>query len=170
MAAWSVRKEKWVPTVPWCFSPMRSPQRPSQRNNMKKKTLAILCVCAALCVLLASALVSGRSKELTDGDYTIAVSLSGGSGRASVESPAKLVVSGETRTAGDRVEQPILRIYAGGWSAVRAAAFGRKLRISESPIRVLDTDMEVSASTIAMSQPHLVEYTLRFDSSTIQGE
>ena len=66
---------------------------------MKKKTLAILCVCAALCVLLASALVSGRSKELTDGDYTIAVSLSGGSGRASVESPAKLVVSGETRTA-----------------------------------------------------------------------
>ena len=30
--------------------------------------------------------------------------------------------------------------------------------------------MAVSASTIAMSEPHLVEYTLHFDSSTIKGE
>lgn len=135
---------------------------------MKKKTLAILCVCAALCVLLASAMVSGRSKELTDGDYTIAVSLSGGSGRASVESPAKLVVSGETRTAVIVWSSPYYEyMLVDGVRYEPLPSDGNST--FEIPI-VLDTDMEVSASTIAMSQPHLVEYTLRFDSSTIQGE
>ena len=135
---------------------------------MKKKTLAILCVCAALCVLLASALVSGRSKELTDGEYTIAVSLSGGSGRASVESPAKLVVSGETRTAVIVWSSPYYEyMLVDGVRYEPLTSDGNST--FEIPI-VLDTDMEVSASTIAMSQPHLVEYTLRFDSSTIQGE
>lgn len=135
---------------------------------MKKKTLAILCVCSALCVLLASALVSGRSKELTDGDYTIAVSLSGGSGRASVESPAKLVVSGETRTAVIVWSSPYYEyMLVDGVRYEPLPSDGNST--FEIPI-VLDTDMEVSASTIAMSQPHLVEYTLRFDSSTIQGE
>lgn len=135
---------------------------------MKKKTLAILCVCAALCVLLASALVSGRSKELTDGDYTIVVSLSGGSGRASVESPAKLVVSGETRTAVIVWSSPYYEyMLVDGVRYEPLPSDGNST--FEIPI-VLDTDMEVSASTIAMSQPHLVEYTLRFDSSTIQGE
>lgn len=135
---------------------------------MKKKTLAILCVCAALCVLLASALVSGRSKELTDGEYTIAVSLSGGSGRASVESPAKLVVSGETRTAVIVWSSPYYEyMLVDGVRYEPLPSDGNST--FEIPI-VLDTDMEVSASTIAMSQPHLVEYTLRFDSSTIQGE
>lgn len=135
---------------------------------MKKKTLAILCVCAALCALLASVLVSGRSKELTDGDYTIAVSLSGGSGRASVESPAKLVVSGETRTAVIVWSSPYYEyMLVDGVRYEPLPSDGNST--FEIPI-VLDTDMEVSASTIAMSQPHLVEYTLRFDSSTIQGE
>ena len=32
---------------------------------------------------------------------------------------------------------------------------------------ILDEEMAVSASTIAMSQPHLVEYTLQFDSTTL---
>ena len=39
----------------------------------------------------------------------------------------------------------------------------------EIPV-LLDEDMAVSASTIAMSQPHLVDYTLYFDSKTLKGE
>ena len=41
--------------------------------------------------------------------------------------------------------------------------------IFEIPV-VLDEDMAVSASTVAMSQPHLVEYTLHFNSKTRKGE
>ena len=39
----------------------------------------------------------------------------------------------------------------------------------EIPV-VFDEEMAVSASTIAMSQPHLVDYILRFDSKTLKGE
>ena len=35
---------------------------------------------------------------------------------------------------------------------------------------VLDADMAVSALTVAMSEPHLVEYTLYFDSTTLAGK
>ena len=34
----------------------------------------------------------------------------------------------------------------------------------------LDADMAVSALTTAMSEPHLVEYTLYFDSATLAGK
>ena len=37
----------------------------------------------------------------------------------------------------------------------------------EIPV-VLDTDMNVSALTIAMSEPHLVDYTRHFDSSEVE--
>ena len=34
----------------------------------------------------------------------------------------------------------------------------------------LDTELEVSASTVAMSEPHLVDYTLTFDSTTLTAK
>ncbi|MBQ4234893.1 MAG: hypothetical protein II700_08350, partial [Firmicutes bacterium] len=37
----------------------------------------------------------------------------------------------------------------------------------EIPVE-LDTDMQIMALTTAMSKPHDVEYTLRFDSSTLK--
>ena len=36
----------------------------------------------------------------------------------------------------------------------------------EIPV-ILDMEMPVSASTVAMSQPHLIDYTLYFDGSTL---
>ena len=37
----------------------------------------------------------------------------------------------------------------------------------EIPV-TLDEDMAVSAQTVAMSQPHEIEYTLHFDSATLE--
>ncbi len=45
---------------------------------------------------------------LADGSYTCAVTLEGGSGRATVESPCRLTVADGTMTADHRVEQPEL--------------------------------------------------------------
>ena len=36
------------------------------------------------------------------------------------------------------------------------------------PVGAFDFALPVQADTIAMSTPHLIDYTLRFDSSTIQ--
>lgn len=129
-----------------------------------KRTIAILLSCLLICSLFA---VCGK-KELTDGRYTIEVTLSGGSGRASVKSPTTLVINGETITATIVWSSPYYEYML--IDGVRYDPIQTEGNSTfEIPV-VLDEDMAVSASTIAMSEPHLVEYILHFDSSTIKGE
>ena len=103
-----------------------------------------------------------------DGAYPCAVTLEGGSGRASVESPAAL-----------RVEQG--QIFATlVWSSpnyeymiVDGVQYDPVQEEGNSTFQipvVLGQEMAVSASTVAMSQPHLIDYTLRFDGATLRGE
>ncbi len=117
-----------------------------------------------ICLLIGIVLCGCGTQALTDGIYSIEVSLSGGSGRASIDSPALLTIDGETKIATIVWSSPFYEYMLVDdirYDPVQTdgnATF-------EIPI-VLDTDMAVSASTIAMSQPHLVEYTLYFDSAT----
>lgn len=129
-----------------------------------KRTIAILLSCLLICSLFAAC----GKKELTDGRYTIEVTLSGGSGRASVESPTTVVINGKTITATIVWSSPYYEYML--IDGVRYDPIQTEGNSTfEIPI-VLDEDMAISASTIAMSEPHLVEYTLHFDSSTIKGE
>ena len=129
-----------------------------------KRTIAFLLSCLLICTLFTAC----GKKELTDGKYTIEVTLSGGSGRASVESPTTIAISGETITATIVWSSPYYEYML--IDGVRYDPIQTEGNSTfEIPI-VLDEDMAISASTIAMSEPHLVEYTLHFDSSTIKGE
>lgn len=121
-------------------------------------TLALLCLMLAGC----------SSQEITDGAYTIEVSLVGGTGRATVESPAKVVIENGEATATIVWSSPFYEYMLIGETQYGPIQEDGNSAF-EIPI-VLDEDMAVSASTIAMSQPHLVEYTLHFDSSTLKGE
>ena len=129
-----------------------------------KRTIAILLSCLLICTLFTAC----GEKELTNGKYTIEVTLSGGSGRASVDSPAQIIVDGENITATIVWSSPYYEyMLIDGVQYDPIQTEGNST--FEIPI-VLDEDMAISASTIAMSEPHLVEYTLHFDSSTIKGE
>lgn len=64
-------------------------------------------------------MTTAESLSLADGTYTADVTLSGGSGRASVESPAALTVSGGKVTAKMRLEQQKLRLHEGKRRKVR---------------------------------------------------
>ena len=103
-----------------------------------------------------------------EGTYTCAVTLSGGSGRASVSSPADLVSDGETLTATVQWSSPNYEyMLVDGVQYDPIQTEGNST--FQIPV-VLDMDMAVSASTVAMSEPHLVEYTLYFDSATLAGK
>lgn len=129
-----------------------------------KRMIAILLSC----LLISTLFTACGEKALTDGKHTIEVTLSGGSGRASVASPAEIMVVGETITATIVWSSPYYEyMLVGGVQYDPIQTEGNST--FEIPI-VLDEDMAISASTIAMSEPHLVEYTLHFDSSTIKGE
>ena len=103
------------------------------------------------------------------GSFLCAVDLSGGSGRASVSSPAVLVSDGETLMATIQWSSPNYT-----YMIVDDVQYDPIQEEGNSTFRIpvtLDRDIPVSACTVAMSTPHLVEYTLRFDSTTLaQGE
>lgn len=109
--------------------------------------------------------VSVRNPVPQAGTYTCEAELSGGSGRASVASPAELVSDGQTLTATVVWSSPNYE-----YMIVDGAQYDPIQTEGNSTFQipvVLDADMAVSASTVAMSTPHLVEYTLHFDSSTL---
>lgn len=104
---------------------------------------------------------------MNDGTYTAEVSLSGGTGRAGVKSPAELTVSGGEMTA--RIE----------WSSphydLMIVDGERYLPVNEDgdsvfliPVADLGVPLDVEAETVAMSEPHLIAYTLTFDPDSLR--
>lgn len=119
-------------------------------------------------LLLATALNGCGQQQITDGTYTVAVTLSGGSGRASVESPCRVVIADGKPTATILWGSPFYEYMMIGETRYDPVQEEGNSTF-EIPV-VFDEDMAVSASTVAMSQPHLVDYVLRFDSRTLKGE
>lgn len=119
--------------------------------------------------MAASASVSASKGALADGTYEVDVTLSGGSGRASISSPATLVVSGGAMTA--TIEWSSNSFDKMVVNDVEYAPTNTEGNSTfDIPVSALDTDIAVSAETTAMSQPHMVDYTLHFDSKTVQAK
>ena len=112
-------------------------------------------------------LTTPESLGLTDGEYTVEVTLSGGSGKASVASPARLFVEGGAVTA---------EIIWGSSNYDFMVVGGEQLQPETLeggstflvPVTVFDHPIAVQADTIAMSTPHLIDYSLVFDSASIR--
>ncbi len=102
---------------------------------------------------------------LSDGEYSVDVTLTGGSGKATVKSPTKLTVTNGKMQA--EIE----------WSS----PYYDYMEVDEKPyypqntegnslfmidVQALDNDIPIKAETTAMSTPHTIEYTLHFQSET----
>lgn len=102
-----------------------------------------------------------------DGSYTIEVEFEGGSGRASVESPADLEVEDGVMTAtivwsSSNYDLMIVDgVELTPTTTDPASTF-------EMTVSALDETLDIQAETTAMSQPYLIDYTLTFDSSTLK--
>lgn len=104
---------------------------------------------------------------LEDGDYTIGVTLTGGSGRSTIDSPALLKVEGDEATAQIAWSSPNYDyMLVDGEKYAPVNEDGNS--VFEIPVTVFDAEMEVTADTIAMSTPHEIDYTLRFDAASIR--
>nr|WP_325184241.1 hypothetical protein [uncultured Oscillibacter sp.] len=111
---------------------------------------------------------TAESLGLADGGYTVSVRLEGGSGRAAVESPAALRVEGGRAYAAivwGSSSYDYMRIDAERFLPLNTegnSAF-------EIPVAAFDRALTVYADTTAMSTPHEIEYTLYFDSASIEA-
>ena len=102
-----------------------------------------------------------------DGSYTAEVTLTGGTGRATVDSPASIEIKGDEATA--------TIVWSSPYYDYMLVNDEKYLPVNkdgnstfEIPVAEFDTEMEVTADTTAMSQPHAIDYTLNFDSSTLK--
>ncbi len=96
-----------------------------------------------------------------DGSYTCEVTLEGGSGRATVDSPAALTVADGKMTATIVWSSPNYDyMIVDGEKYLPTNTEGNST--FEIPVAALDTPLAVVADTVAMSTPHEIEYTLTF--------
>lgn len=108
-----------------------------------------------------------ESLGLADGEYTIEVTLAGGSGRASIESPTTLYVE-------DGEAWAIIKWGSPNYDYMKIGKEQYDATIEDEtssfriPVSGFDWKMAVIADTTAMSTPHEIAYTLYFDSTTIK--
>lgn len=112
-------------------------------------------------------LKSAASMGLADGEYTADVTLSGGSGRATVQSPAMITISGGAASAEivwSSSNYDYMRI--GEEKYLPTNTEGNSTFVI--PVAYFDREMTVFADTTAMSEPHEIEYKLIFDSASVK--
>ena len=101
------------------------------------------------------------AKTPADGEYNVNVVLEGGSGRATVDSPAALTVADGKMTATIVWSSPNYDyMIVDGEKYLPTNTEGNSTFVI--PVAALGTLLSVTADTVAMSTPHEIEYTLTF--------
>lgn len=105
---------------------------------------------------------------LADGSYTIELTMEGGSGRASIQSPAQLAIADGAATATLEWSSPNYDyMLVNGEKYLPVNTEGNS--VFEVPVEALDAPLTMIGDTVAMSTPHEVEYTVTFHSDTLQN-
>lgn len=133
------------------------------------KRLVTFCMAVLLTITLCSsvwAAEDGVAIDRPDGEYEISVSLEGGSGRASIDSPAVLIVKEGRASARIVWSSPNYDYMIVGEERYEPVNEEGNSEF-EIPVLAFDEPVTVIADTTAMSVPHEIQYTLTFDSDSI---
>lgn len=105
---------------------------------------------------------------LADGSYTIELTMEGGSGRASIQSPTQITVADGAATATLEWSSPNYDyMLVNGEKYLPVNTEGNS--VFEVPVETLDVPLTMIGDTVAMSTPHEVEYTVTFHSETLES-
>jgi hypothetical protein len=110
---------------------------------------------------------NSASSDIADGEHTINVDLEGGTGRASVESPAVIRKNGDEIIAVIVWSSPYYDYMIVDGQKYEPVNTGGN-SVFEIQVDSFDSPLEVIADTTAMSEPHEIEYTLKFDPASIK--
>ncbi len=116
--------------------------------------------------LKAGEAVTAQTLGLADGEYTVEVELEGGSGKAGVASPARLTVKGgeaAARIVMSSSNYDLMAVDGTEYEPVSTEG-GSTFEI---PVPAFDKKVPIQAETTAMSAPHMIDYTLYFNSASV---
>lgn len=103
-----------------------------------------------------------------NGTYTVELTMEGGSGRASIQSPAQLTIADGAATATLEWSSPNYDyMLVNGEKYLPVNTEGNS--VFEVPVEALDAPLTMIGDTVAMSTPHEVEYTVTFHSETLES-
>ena len=103
---------------------------------------------------------------MTDGIYDIEITMTGGTGRAAISSPVQITVSGGSMTARFEWSSPNYDLMVvDGKEFLPVNSEGNS--VFEIPVGTLAEPLPVQAETVAMSEPHMIDYVITFDSSSL---
>ncbi len=106
--------------------------------------------------------------NLGDGTYTVELTFEGGSGKATVLSPATLTVKEGAAVASLQWSSPNYDyMVVDGKKYLPVNTEGDS--VFEVPVSGFDEPIDMIGDTVAMSKPHEVEYTLTFHSDTVKS-
>lgn len=106
--------------------------------------------------------------DLADGSYTVCGTLEGGTGKTTLVNPTQLTV-----TNGQGVATVVLSSSKYDYMIVDGVKYEPVTTEGgstfEIPVTGLDVKIPVVADTVAMSEPHEIEYTILLDSATLEA-
>lgn len=104
-----------------------------------------------------------------DGTYSVPVTLTGGTGRVTVQSPTTLTISN-----GKLSGKVVLTSTNYTRMKVNGVTYNNENEGGNStftiPVSALDTPLSVSAETTAMSEPHFIDYKITFSSTGVASK
>lgn len=139
----------------------------STMKQMMRTMVIFLLAMMLLCPVQVLAAGEGLETDMEDGEYSIQVDLEGGSGKASVTSPALMIVKdgrmyAQLQWSSSNYDYMIVNEE----KILNESEEGRNSVFTVS-VTVMDDKMEVIADTLAMGAPHEINYTLTFYEDSI---
>ena len=154
------------------------------KEKVQMKKLFIICVIAALAcaavfsagcepthvgsISSSSAASASVTQSAAAGEQSVEVTLSGGSGRASIESPAAV-----TTAQDGSIELTVVwssssydKMVVDGVEYLPVNTEGNST--FQIPVASLEEDLPVQAQTTAMSTPHLIDYVISFQAGSAE--
>lgn len=114
-------------------------------------------------------ITAAKLSELDNGMYEAEVILEGGSGRASITSPAVLTLKEGEAVLTVEWSSPNYDYMLVDGEKYLPTANEEGNSVFTIPAAALDTPLEVIADTVAMSKPHEIEYTITIKGDTLQA-
>lgn len=133
---------------------------------MKKR---MVCLVLALSLLLLLGCGKKKAEGLKDGTYTVAATLTGGTGKAKIASPVQITVKDGQMTATlvwSSANYDYMKVNDVRYDAVIEDGHS----VFTVPVASLEEPLPVVADTVAMSTPHEIEYTITFDAATLAAD
>ena len=139
----------------------------STMKQMMRTMVIFLLAMMLLCPVQVLAAGEGLETDMEDGEYSIQVDLEGGSGKASVTSPALMIVKdgrmyAQLQWSSSNYDYMIVNEE----KILNESEEGRN-SVFTVPVTVMDDKMDVIADTLAMGAPHEINYTLTFYEDSI---